>query len=95
MRVEYLFWVSLVICAISFLLFLFQCIAQVIIRPKHVGGADAAVPQGLDPADMLEKVGEVVQAFGKAGPLATSAVLCVFFSLMSLITSGAIKVDLQ
>lgn len=94
MRIEALFWVSLCICAVSFLLFAGQIIARTIARPETSGGgAGGAVQQTLSPAEMAGQMRDLAQAFAKAGPIATSAVLCAFFGLIALISSGVVNIS--
>ena len=94
MRIEALFWVSLGISVLSFILFLIQVLGQALKKSdaENSGGAGGAKQQGLDAGESLKKIGEAAQAFAKAGPISTSATLCALFGLFALVTSGIVRI---
>ncbi|MFA5950370.1 MAG: hypothetical protein WC807_08815 [Hyphomicrobium sp.] len=92
MRIEALFWVSLLICVVSFILFVLQVVGQALLKPRSAEGAGGAQQQSLDPGEALKKIGEAAQSFAKAGPISTSAVLCALFGLFALVTSGIVRI---
>jgi hypothetical protein len=98
MRIETLFWVSLVLCVLSFVLFALQIIVQTSrTRARRAGsageGLGEAEPQSFNPVRMMEEMGELSHSFAKAGPLATTAVLCILFGLIAVLSSGVIKIE--
>jgi hypothetical protein len=95
LRIEALFWISIVLCVLSFALLAYQVVVQVN-RSKptasSVGGLGDAKPHSLDMIDALKQMGELAGSFAKAGPIGTTAVLCVLFALIALLSSGVVKV---
>jgi hypothetical protein len=93
MKADGIFWVAVGLCVASFLLFAGQVIAATIValRKKAETGAGDALQQTLNPLDAMKQLGELAQAFAKAGPVSTSAVLCAFFGAIALASSGVLK----
>jgi hypothetical protein len=97
MPIQALFWISLGLCVFSFLLFAYQVV-------KHVqrasppagtpttGGLGDAQQQSLNIGEALAEMAKLADSFSKAGPMATTASLCIVFSLLALVTSGVVKI---
>ena len=93
MRVTVLFYVSLVICAASFVLFAVQVCLLIFKPAPKPGGIGAAQAQSFDPVEAVKEVREMAHVFAKAGPTATSAALCVVFGMVALLASGLVKLE--
>jgi hypothetical protein len=96
-KIEVLFWAALVLSILSFLLFAYQVVMQVLrtrpAAPAHVGGAGGATPQAFDISETLKQMGDLAHSFAKAGPISTTAVICIVFALIALISSGVVKIE--
>lgn len=93
MRVDYLFYVSLAISCGSFALFALQVIMQLFRRGTAATGIGDARTQSADPLEAMKELREMAHAFAKAGPIATSAALCVIFGLIAMVASGLVKIN--
>jgi hypothetical protein len=91
-NIDILFWVSLVLAVVSFGFFLFLAIHHMRRKPKPAatGGLAGANAELLDLGKVLDSAGSLSDAFAKAGPGPTSAVLCVVFILVALAASGLV-----
>jgi hypothetical protein len=108
MKVDILYYGSAVLCVLSFLLFAFQVIKHILaapppppLEPAPSRGLGDAEPQALNLQQVIQSAQQAVQqttqlaeTFAKAGPMATSAVLCVVFAFLWLLTSGLIKIQM-
>jgi hypothetical protein len=94
-KIDVLFYGSAGLCALSFLLFAYL----VIVQQRHTaptragGGLGDAQAQAFDIRETMEEMGKLVKSFAKAGPIATTALLCVMFALMAVLSSGLVKVE--
>ncbi len=93
-NVDILFWVSIGLMVLSFLL-----LGHLIIATTRrsspttpTSGIGGAQPQALDVATLVKDMGELAASFSKAGPVGTIATLCVFFTLVALAASGVVKI---
>jgi hypothetical protein len=90
-----IFWLSVVICALSFLLFFWLVVEAIRVArrppPAPPGGAGGAVTHTINPVDAMKQMAALAEAFAKAGPIATSAVLCAFFGAIAFASSGVLK----
>ncbi len=97
MRIDVMFWFSIVICGASFLVFAWQVIKKMKNNdptpPVVTGSAGGAAQQTIDVVKAVAQLAELAKAFEKAGPIATSAVLCAFFGLLALLSSGVVKIQ--
>jgi hypothetical protein len=92
-KIDLLFYGSAVLCVLSFLLFCYQVIVQVRrTRPRPAPQAlgEEARPQAFDVREAMQQMGSFVQAF--ANPISTTAVLCVLFLLIAVVSSGLVKI---
>jgi hypothetical protein len=90
MKSDVIFWMSVVLCILSFLLFAGQVVVAALAaarRPAAPTGAGGATQQTINPLDAMKQMAELAQAFAKAGPMSTSAVLCAFFGAIALASS--------
>ena len=100
MNASVMFFTAITLSCLSFLLFALQVVALIyrkIRQQRDEAGAnrgigDSVQPQTFNAAKTLEVMGGLAHAFAKAGPLPTSAVLCITFGLIALVSSGIIKV---
>ena len=95
MRIEAIFWVSLAICVVSFVLFAAQIVVRTVSgnAAPPGNGAGGAQVQTLNPAEAMRQMGALAESFGKAGPIATSAALAAFFGLLALLSSGVVTIQ--
>jgi hypothetical protein len=94
-KIDILFYGSSVLCGLSFLLFGWQVLRQLrhtapVRRNRGLGEAEQ---QSFDIKETMEEMGKLVQSFAKAGPIATTATLCVLFLLVAVVSSGLVKID--
>jgi hypothetical protein len=85
-----LFWVALVMAALSWLIFLDQTY-RISGRPKIQTPAGAAADirrEGIDPAKVAEEIAKLAATFGKVGIGPTSAALSVLYLIIALIAAG-------
>jgi hypothetical protein len=108
MKVDILYYGSAILCVLSFLLFAIQVIKHIWApppapppAPPAIGGLGGAEQQTLNLQQAIQTAQQAVQqtaklaeTFSKAGPMATSAVLCVVFAFIWLLTSGLIKIQM-
>jgi hypothetical protein len=95
-KVDWLFYGSSVLCIISLLLFCYQVVVQTrrtAPRPAPEGLGGAAEPHALDLKETIEQMGNLVQSFAKAGPIATTAALCMLFALIAVLSSGLVSIS--
>lgn len=100
---EYLFWFSLVMSALNWLIFagltflangpaFRKLLAAILPAKPREGGAEgldtAQIQAGFDPSKLASTVGSLAAAFGKSGATASAAAMSVFFALVAAIASG-------
>jgi hypothetical protein len=93
---DWLFDVSLGLSVAAFGLFAWLVISG-LVRKTFVPvspntGLGAAEQQSLNVAEIAKQLGDLTNTFAKSGPIPTSAVLCIFFALIALMSSGVIKI---
>ena len=94
MHTDALFWFSVVMSAGSLLLMAIQIIAHLRPAPAPApGGLGDVKTQSLDVKEIIEQVGKTAGAFQKAGPIASCAVLCLFFGVLAAAASGVVKLS--
>jgi hypothetical protein len=96
MRIEVLFYGSAILCALSFLLFAYQVyihVQRTVPPAAAAAGLEAAQQQAFNVQQTIQQLSRLAQAFSRAGPMATSAVLCILFALIALLSSGVIKIE--
>jgi hypothetical protein len=90
-------YVSLLLATLSFLLFAWQVVVltrQAKDAAPSPGPATASgmAPHAFDLVATLDQMGKLSTTFAKAGPLATTATLSIFFMLVALVASGFVTV---
>ena len=94
-KIDLLFYGSAVLCVLSFLLFCYEVIVHVrrtARPPAPRGTGDEARPDAFDAREAIQEMRSLVQSFAKAGPIPTTAGLCVLFLLIAVISSGLVKI---
>jgi len=97
---EILFYAVVGLAVASFLLFAYQVVLltrQTVAKPptpprEGISGAEA---QSFSLKELIAEMGTLSASFAKAGPLATTATLCVFFVLIALVASGIVTVGVK
>ena len=93
-KIDLLFYGSAALCVLSFLLFCYEVIVHVrrTASPRAPRGSEEAQPQAFDAREAMQEMRSLVQSFAKAGPIPTTAGLCVLFLLIAVISSGLVKI---
>ena len=94
-KIDLLFYGSAGLCVLSFLLFCYEVIVHVrrTTPPRAPRGAsEEAQPQAFDAREAMQEMRSLVQSFAKAGPIPTTAGLCVLFLLIAVVSSGLVKI---
>lgn len=93
-KIDLLFYGSAALCVLSFLLFCYEVIVHVwrTASPRVPRGSEEAQPQAFDAREAMQEMRSLVQSFAKAGPIPTTAGLCVLFFLIAVVSSGLVKI---
>ena len=94
-KIDLLFYGSAALCVLSFLLFCYEVIVHVrrTALPRAPRGAsEEAQPQAFDAREAMQEMRSLVQSFAKAGPIPTTAGLCVLFLLIAVVSSGLVEI---
>ena len=94
-KIDLLFYGSAALCVLSFLLFCYEVIVHVRrTAPSRAprGASEEAQPQAFDAREAMQEMRSLVQSFAKAGPIPTTAGLCVLFLLIAVVSSGLVKI---
>lgn len=97
---QVLFFIAAGLAVASFALFAYQVVIltkQAMAKPSTppAQGIDAAVAQSLNLKELISEMGTLSTNFAKAGPLATTATLCVFFIVIALVAGGMVTVTVK
>jgi hypothetical protein len=94
-KIDLLFYGSAALCILSFLLFCYEVIVHMrrtAPPPALRGTGDETRPEAIDAREAMQEMRSLVQSFAKAGPIPTTAGLCVLFLLIAVISSGLVKI---
>ena len=109
MKIDILYYGSAILCVLSFLLFAYQVkihnrtvlLQFTPVAPPAIQGLGSAEQQSLNlqqaiqaAQQAVQQISKLAETFSKAGPMATSATLCVIFAFIWLLTSGLIKIQM-
>jgi hypothetical protein len=94
-KIDLLFYGSAALCVLSFLLFCYEVIVHMrrtARPPAPRATGDETRPETFDAREAMQEMRSLVQSFAKAGPIPTTAGLCVLFLLIAVVSSGLVKI---